>query len=419
MDKSDFKEMICNDSYILWLSKFLEIYGEIDDIYFVREHNLSDYDRKNIYYLKYLFLELNKFMVKHEINQNNIFEYTIKYNGCFYHIFYNSEGFSITKRNGDNSKLFVLYDDLKKEYTKNMEYNFKKLKSRVSNTLYNSDLEKINSELFNIKGPTLISGVGGSSVVSDFASKILSKKNHIITRNMEPRDFLYFDFSLYKNVLACSYSGNNYGVELAFLNDLKHYLLASKEYSKENNINLIYKCNDKEKSFISLGATLIPCSILLNYYLGGNIYKIIDSIDNYNFDFDVKCDVFEIFSGYDTSSASKYLESTMVESGIGTAVIHDKYSYCHGRSTFSKLNNNIAIYFDTGTDLDKLLLKEIPKYYKDVVIIKSGSSIMDEYNLLIKCMYLSKYIAEVKKKDLSKIEYNPIVKKLYNYKGNL
>ena len=60
MDKSDFKEMICNDSYILWLSKFLEIYGEIDDIYFVREHNLSDYDRKNIYYLKYLFLELNK-----------------------------------------------------------------------------------------------------------------------------------------------------------------------------------------------------------------------------------------------------------------------------------------------------------------------------------------------------------------------
>lgn len=46
----------------------------------------------------------------------------------------------------------------------------------------------------------------------------------------------------------------------------------------------------------------------------------------------------------------------MVESGIGLPIIHDKYSYCHGRSTLATTNNNIAIYFNLNTELDKLLL---------------------------------------------------------------
>ena len=146
---------------------------------------------------------------------------------------------------------------------KNMKENFEKLKGRVTDSLYNSDLEKINYELSKLDSPTLISGVGGSSVVSEYASKILTKKNNIIARNVEPRDFMYMDTNLYNNVLACSYSGNNYGVELAFLNNLKHYLLASKENKRDDIINLVYTNNDSERSFISLGASLIPCSILL------------------------------------------------------------------------------------------------------------------------------------------------------------
>ena len=34
-------------------------------------------------------------------------------------------------------------------------------------------------------------------------------------------------------------------------------------------------------------------------------------------------------------------------------------------------------------------------------------------------MYLTKYIAERQNKDLSGADYNPIVKKLYKYNGNL
>jgi len=302
---------------------------------------------------------------------------------------------------------------------KNMKENFEKLEGRIIDSLNQTDLDRIDYELSRIDGPTLVSGVGGSSVVSEYASKVLNTKNHIITRNTEPRDFKYIDTNLYRNVLACSYSGNNYGVELAFLNNLKHYLLASKVNPGDNITNLTYTCLDCEKSFISLAATLIPCSILLNYYLGNDKERIIDSLKEYDFVFDTNCDAYEIFSGIDTSTASVYLESTMMESGIGIPIVHDKYAYCHGRSTISTVKNNIAIYFNGNTELDKLLLEELPKYYKDIIVLNYDNDLFGEYLLLVKCVYLTKYIAEKNDKDLSGVDYNPIVKILYKYNGDI
>lgn len=58
-------------------------------------------------------------------------------------------------------------------------------------------------------------------MVSEFGSKVINSKNNIITINSEPRDFVYRKNN-FKNVVACSYSGNNYGVELSFLKDLKN-----------------------------------------------------------------------------------------------------------------------------------------------------------------------------------------------------
>jgi glucose-6-phosphate isomerase len=93
---------------------------------------------------------------------------------------------------------------------KNMEENFEKLHERVKDAFSKTDLERIKKELEQIKEATLVSGVGGSSVVSEFTTKVLNQKNGIITRNTEPRDFNYLNLRGYKNVLACSYSGNNY-----------------------------------------------------------------------------------------------------------------------------------------------------------------------------------------------------------------
>jgi hypothetical protein len=299
---------------------------------------------------------------------------------------------------------------------KNMKVNFEYLKGRVVDTFDNTDTEFINYELSKLDKPTLVSGIGGSSVVSDFGAKVLSVKNSIVVRNTEPRDMIYMDKSGYSNVIACSYSGNNFGVDLSFDNNLKKYLLSRN--TNEEAVNLQYKTTiDNERSFISLGATLIPISVLINYYLNGD-ESFLDDIEECVFSFDTECDVYEIFSGYDTSTTSKYLESTMVESGIGIPIVHDKYSYCHGRSTMSINNNSIAIFLNRNTELDRLLLREISKYYKNVIVIdgKYKDMILDDYQMLVQAMYLTKFIAESKSKDLSKVEYSPLCKTLYKCK---
>lgn len=299
---------------------------------------------------------------------------------------------------------------------KNMKVNFEYLKGRVVDALNNTDTKYINYELSKLYKPTLVNGVGGSSVVSDFGAKVLSVKNSIVVRNTEPRDMIYMDKSGYSNVIACSYSGNNFGVDLSFDNNLKKYLLSRN--TNEEAVNLQYKTTiDNERSFISLGATLIPISVLINYYLNGD-ESFLDDIEECVFSFDTECDVYEIFSGYDTSTTSKYLESTMVESGIGIPIVHDKYSYCHGRSTMSINNNSIAIFLNRNTELDRLLLREISKYYKNVIVIdgKYKDMILDDYKMLVQAMYLTKFIAESKSKDLSKVEYSPLCKTLYKCK---
>lgn len=305
---------------------------------------------------------------------------------------------------------------------KNMQINFKYLKERVIDSLEHTDLEFIRHELSRINEPTIFSGVGGSSVVSEFGSKVVNKKNGIISINSEPRDFIYRNNSQFRNVIACSYSGNNYGVNLSFLNELKKYLLSNNAFEDKDVTYLKYDTTiDSERSFISLGATLIPVSILMDYYLNGKDKDLVDSIQEQDFNFEPETDIYEIYTGHDTSTASKYLESTITESGIGIPIVHDKYSYCHGRSTLNMNYKGVAIYFNRNTEFDRVMLEELKKYYKTIIIIDSKfeDDILDDYQMLIQCMYLTKYIAEKKEKDLSKVDYSPIVKRLYKYNGNI
>ena len=305
---------------------------------------------------------------------------------------------------------------------KNMNVNFEFLKERVVDSLKNSDLEYVRKELSKLKDPTIFSGVGGSNVVSEFGSKMINHKNGILSLNSEPRDFLYRNNKGFKNVVSCSYGGRNYGVKLSFLKDLKKYLLSTNTFDEEDITYLQYKeVLDYERSFISLGATLVPISILMDYYLDGKDQEMLDSIEEKNFDFPIEDNIYEIFSGFDTATASKYLESTLVESGIGIPIVHDKYSYCHGRSTFGINYNATAIYYNRNTEFDRMMLEELKKYYKNIVVLSSKfeDPILDDYQMLVQSMYLSKYIAEQNKKDLSKVDYCPIAKKIYKYHGEI
>lgn len=416
-----FSDLIIDNSYFKWIERVLEEEEILDDVFYYHNGVTSEEEKFYLKNLRNLFKKLYDYSVKYNKNHNfeNAFKYYVKYNDSYYEIGNDGECTYVEKSIPIGDFLVVVYEDFRKYCKKNMVENFENLKDSISYSLSNSDLEKINYELKKIDKPTLVSGVGGSSVVSEYGAKILSDKNNIIARNTEPRDFMYMNTKPYKNVVSCSYSGKNYGVDLAFLNNLKHYLLASKESNREDVTSLTYNLNHKETSFISLSATLIPCSILLNYYLDNKNGEIIDSINNYHFNFDCNCDCYEIFSGFDTSVLSTYLDSTMTEAGIGIPVVHDKYSYCHGRSTLSIVKNNIAIYFNCGKELDKLYLEELPKYYKDVIVIDTKDNLLDEYKALVKCIHLTKYIAEKQSKDLSGVDYSPIVKKLYYYNKEL
>ena len=300
-----------------------------------------------------------------------------------------------------------------------MKDNFNLLANRVEDALSSTNLEETRRTLKSIKDPTIVTGVGGSKVVAVFTSKILAKKNGIIVEALEPRDTIYKPLSGYKNVLACSYSGTNYGVETSFQNSLNKYLLSATQAAGLTNIT--YQTTlPKEDSFISLAASLIPMSIMLDYYLDGNT-EVIKEILSSNSP-DIKpSSVFEIMSGYDTSTAHTNLESTMLEAGLSLPIVHDKYSYCHGRSTTSYHNEHSLIYFDKNTELDNLMLDELTKYYNQIIRLKSKyqDPIVDDYFLTFQSIILTKLLAEQTQKDLSRVEYSPVVKKLYKYKGTM
>lgn len=107
--------------------------------------------------------------------------------------------------------------------------------------------------------------------------------------------------------------------------NLKHYLLSSNDDVLDDIIALTYRCNSLEQSFISLSSTLIPCSVLLGCYLDN--LDFIDYMEKYSFDFEISGDAYEIFTGIENSTPTKYLESTLVESGLCLLIVHDKYSF--------------------------------------------------------------------------------------------
>lgn len=301
----------------------------------------------------------------------------------------------------------------------NMYDNFSKLQNRVLDSLEKTDLEKVKNILKSIDDPTIVSGVGGSSVVSTFLSKVLSTKNQIICENVTARDLIYKNINCFKNIISCSYSGKNFGVDISFNNNLKKYLLSKNE--KEGVTNIKYSSVDVEDSFISLSSTLIPMTILLTYYLDSDI-SIIKEILNTLPEIDIKkSDVYEILTGYETSTASKFIESTFVESGIGIPIVHDKYDYCHGRSTLNYNFSNNLIFFNMYNELDKLYGRILTDYYKNTIEFKKkyDDNIINDYYFTYLSMFLCKQLANQKEMDLSRVDYSPLVKKLYYFKGQM
>ena len=133
--------------------------------------------------------------------------------------------------------------------------------------------------------------------------------------------------------------------------------------------------------------------------------------------------IFEVMSGFDTSVPAKYLESTLVEAGLGMVVVHNKYDYCHGRTTLSHQNKGHTLIYlkSNNSGLDDLIIQETKTLYDNVILLESkfNDDLISNFDLLVQSMYLTKSIAEEQQKDLSRVEYAPAVKQLYYFKGKM
>lgn len=311
---------------------------------------------------------------------------------------------------------------------KNMNYNFEILKERVFDAIKSSDLEKIKKELKNIKGNSLITGVGGSRVVANYFMKYLNENNKGLNHLIYPDDLNHIPIDNYNNIIVCSYSGKGFVVNNSFeKNNLKKYLFSSKIRASKKIIPISYNNTiDKESSFISIASTLIPITILLYCYLNVDKDKFINMIEKMFSDCDVyniNKDSFEIFYNYYSSTAYEFLESTMVESAISTPIPQELYSFCHGRNTFQKYRDTGFIMLNNeDTDLVKLLKNLFITNKKDIIYFKdfSDDHMVNDYYKVLQGMFLCKNIAANKKIDLSKINYDKsFVKKTYHFKGSI
>lgn len=342
---------------------------------------------------------------------------------------------------------------IKHEYTEPSQINFLKLEERILNindpTLNkSSDFRKMLNKLMIDSKPTILLATGGSKVVAYYLQLIIEKlgTDGIICEVIEPRDYFYkANINQFSNLIAISTSGSTNGIKET-LEEFKgnKFLITQNNY--ESNYQIISWGNEKydtEKSFISLASSLGPITLILDVTTSlhmnkssSEIKKINDKvkqllnksrekIDNISSNFK-NVSIIQIMSGYETKSSTCVLESNLVETGLASTVIHDKGSFCHGRSNllFKYPDSHIIYLCHQKKELDNILIESIEKEYFNISIFDTEDIDEDyfwkEYYLILQMYFLSKKIADDKNIDLTQPEYNPrLIKRLYNFRGEM
>lgn len=298
------------------------------------------------------------------------------------------------------------------------DYNYEMLESRIEYSLKNTT-SSLYKELEKINENTIVTGVGGSMVVAIFLKKVLEQKNKILCVIEELDRIQYKNRKQFKNMIVVSASGKNNGVKQVLEYNISNKYLLTENKKNNKNIHLLnYETLDKEDSFIALAKTLVPISHLIKYYKNKKINPPKkEYLTNLNFSLD-----FEVLYDYESDGTAHFLESTFVEAGLGNILLHDKYSYCHGRSTLAEKRKSNAIYLlNKKSDLDKVLLENLSLVYDNILLLESKEkdSILSDYDLLKQAYTFVYQLSKAMKKDLSKVKYAPIVRKLYHFKGSM
>ena len=301
------------------------------------------------------------------------------------------------------------------EYDK-MDDCFDSMKEKIEAALRDTDLDEVFRKLDEIEGPTLVTGVGGSSVVGRFLAKVLREKRHLLCTFVYPRDLTRMDLTPYENVIAVSYSGTNIGVDVIFDTKLNRYLFTG--HPRSGCENIIYTM-PQERSYVSVNATIIPMTVLLLYYCDD--HRLPEGILEEEIGSESDADVYEIMSGYETLTAASLLESCFTESGMAASVVHDKYDFCHGRINLSRKGNSELIFFKMKSELDDLLYRQLKERYGRIITIerKFDDDVVDDYRASVMGLKLIRQIARNKGVDISDMKELPDNDVLYLYKGKM
>lgn len=288
------------------------------------------------------------------------------------------------------------------------------LQENIKLSLEKTDLNNIFKELNKIHGICICSGVGGSMIPAKFLRKILQKKNGAIVKSAELLEILQNKEQI-EHVLLISHSGKNYGIKRVIETIPNTYLVTTRKTKIKNEILLQYQEYKKEKSFISILNTFLPMSIFLNYYLGTypqyECFKITYHIKPWN--------MIEVFKDDTSECCASYIESVCIEANLGPVIIHDKYSFCHGRTTFTHYQSSLIVFLvSKKTKLDEMLLKILKEHKKELIILNAEEkdSIIADYKLCFMALNFLVQIAQEKKIDLCNIKYAPFASTLYHNK---
>ena len=358
---------------------------------------------------------------------------------------------------------------IKHTHTESTEINFAKLEERL---LQINDPDALTNFTFTNHGllfrdvPSLIVATGGSKAAAYYL-KMFFESRGTIAEVIEPRDFFYKqNTNIFQNLIAISNSGKTNGILDILRSTCKpfhgakflitgDYIEQSEDYYLCGSSELpifftLYwgnrKYDDREKSFVSIIPTLAPMLMVLELALlieqrqyeisKEDLVKINDKlkdlfarskekVDKLDFNFK-NTNLIQVMSGYDTQCSSCILESNMVETGTSSIVIHDKGSYCHGRSNllFQNPKSPMVYLAHQMKGLDDELLKTLTKRYPNIFLFdtldENSNLFWKEYYLALQMYFLSKKIAEDKNIDLTCPEYDPhLVRKLYNYRGEM
>ena len=287
---------------------------------------------------------------------------------------------------------------------------FASMIEKVNSALDESDLYDIFDQLSSISGPTLVTGSGGSSIVAVFLAKVLQRKNGIIADFCSCRDIVYRPLDGYENVIAVSYSGSNLGIKLSFDNDLNHYLFTGNPRPGVQNI--VYTM-PAERSYVSVNATIIPLCILFLYYMDDK--ELMMEILRSETDTVSDNTQYEVLSGYETQTAAALLESSIIEAGIGTCIVHDKYNYCHGRINITKRSKADMILFVSDNQLDDTLLDVLSQYYDRILLLQRRykDDLANDFYFSVLSLKLVRNIAETLQIDISDMKEVPDNDRLY------